>query len=95
MEVTRSQNTKHLVTLVILALYVWPDQNLPRNRQQHLIRPCLLHSFSRCFRVCSEKCLSASSCLSADINAAPTGRVFVKFDIGHFYENMSKNSRFS
>jgi len=32
--------------------------------------------------------------LCAVISAAPTGRVFVKFDIGDFCENMSKNSRF-
>jgi hypothetical protein len=32
-------------------------------------------------------CLSV--CPSACISAVPTGRIFVKFDIGDFYENLS------
>jgi hypothetical protein len=41
-----------------------------------------------------EKRLFASSfpsiCLSACISAAPTGRISVKFDIGEFFENLSR-----
>lgn len=47
--VSRSQNTKHLGALVSLALGVWPDQNLPRSRQTHLTRPCLLLALARAF----------------------------------------------
>ena len=32
--------------------------------------------------------------LSACISAAVTGRIFVKFDIEVFYENLSRSSRF-
>jgi hypothetical protein len=32
-------------------------------------------------------------CLSACISAVPTVRIFVKFSIGDFYENLSKKSR--
>jgi hypothetical protein len=31
---------------------------------------------------------------SAWNNAAPTGRIFMKFDIGTFFENLSRNSKF-
>ena len=45
-----------------------------------------------------EKPLLASSCLSvcpsAWNNSAPTGRVFMKFDIVVFFENLSRKSRF-
>jgi hypothetical protein len=37
-------------------------------------------------------CLSI--CLSARISEAPTGQIFVKFDIGSFYGNLSRNSKF-
>jgi len=44
-------------------------------------------------RINSEKCLLASSCLavrlSAFIGSAPTGRIFMRFDIGDFYGNQS------
>jgi hypothetical protein len=36
------------------------------------------------------KRLLASSCLSAWSNSAPTGRIFVKFDIRQFFENLSR-----
>lgn len=35
-----------------------------------------------------------SSRRSACIRAAPTGRIWVKFDIGSFYENLLRNSKF-
>jgi hypothetical protein len=35
-----------------------------------------------------------STRLSACISAIPTGRIFVKFDIVDFYENLSKTSKF-
>ena len=38
--------------------------------------------------------LCMSFCLSACISAVPTGRIFVKFDNGNFYENPSINSGF-
>ena len=41
-------------------------------------------------RVSSEKPLSASSCLSACISVTPTGRIFMNFYIGDFYENISR-----
>jgi len=40
-------------------------------------------------------CASVHSvCLSANISAAPTERIYVKSDIGDFHENMSRNSKF-
>jgi hypothetical protein len=33
-------------------------------------------------------------CQSACIRAAPTGRIFVKFDTGHFYENRSRKFKY-
>jgi hypothetical protein len=51
-----------------------------------------------CVPINSKKRLLASSFLSvsvsASITAVPTGRIFLKFDIGNFYENPSRNSRF-
>jgi hypothetical protein len=32
--------------------------------------------------------------LSACVRAAPTGRIFMKFDTGDFYENLSRKSGF-
>ena len=53
----------------------------------------LAHSHSRA------KCILASSIcpsvrLSACINATPTGRISVTFDIGHFYKNLSRRPKF-
>ena len=43
-------------------------------------------------------CLLASSCLSfrlsARSSAPPTGRIYVKFDIGYFYKNPFRKSKF-
>ena len=36
-----------------------------------------------------------SSRRSACISAAPTGRIWVEFDIGSFYENLLRNSKIS
>ena len=36
-----------------------------------------------------------SICLSACISAAPTGWIYVKFDIERFYENLSSKFKFS
>jgi hypothetical protein len=52
----------------------------------------------RCVRVNIEKLLFASSCLSvrpsACVSAAPTGRIFVNFDIAHFDNNLLTNWKF-
>ena len=32
---------------------------------------------------------------SAYIKVAPAGRIYVKFDTTHFFENLSRNSKFS
>jgi hypothetical protein len=57
-----------------------------------------MHAFS--FYSLSQNCekrLLASSCLSVCLsawkNSALTGRIFMKFDIWVFFENLSKNSR--
>jgi hypothetical protein len=39
-------------------------------------------------------CSSVSVCLYAYISAAPTGRIFLKFGIGVFHENLSKKMIF-
>jgi hypothetical protein len=48
--------------------------------------------------ISSEKRLSASSCvsvrLSVCVSSVPTGRIFVKFDIVDFYENLSRKPTF-
>jgi hypothetical protein len=31
---------------------------------------------------------------SAHISTVPTGEIFIKFDIGDFYEHLSRNSKF-
>jgi hypothetical protein len=55
-------------------------------------------SFFRRFRKIAKKRLLASSCLavrlSAWYNSAPTGRIFMKFDIWLFFENMSRKFNF-
>jgi hypothetical protein len=53
----------------------------------------------RRIRINNEKPLLSfvmSNCpsLSAFISGAPTGRIFMKFDIGDFYENLWRNSNF-
>ena len=40
-----------------------------------------------------QKPFLASSCLSACISAAPTGRIFVKFDVGDFCINLWRHSQ--
>jgi hypothetical protein len=35
-----------------------------------------------------------SACLSACIMAAPTGHIFIKFDLVDFYEGLSRKSKF-
>jgi hypothetical protein len=52
---------------------------------------CLV--FRRVRLSCEER-LSVSSCLSACVRAALTGREFVKFDIGNGHKNLFWNSRF-
>ena len=41
-----------------------------------------------------EKRLLASSCLSAWKNSGATGRIFIKFDIGLFFESLLRKSNF-
>ena len=47
-------------------------------------------------RLLTSACLSVRppGCLPACINSAPTGRIFVEFVIGDFYELLSIKSRF-
>lgn len=48
----------------------------------------------RCVPINSAKRQLAASCLSACINAVSTGRIFAKFDIKDFYEDLSKHFKF-
>jgi hypothetical protein len=52
------------------------------------------HKQQKSLLVLSRVSNSSSLSPSAYISVAPTGRIFVKFDIGHFYENLSINSKF-
>ena len=50
--------------------------------------------FMRNVRIYNEKCLFTSSCLYVCISSVPTGRIFIKFRVGEFYENVSRYSGF-
>jgi len=50
--------------------------------------------FIRNVRINSEKRLFTPSCLSVCISSVPTGRIFIKFHVGEFYENVSRCSGF-
>jgi hypothetical protein len=54
-------------------------------------------NFRRFSQNCGKRILASSFlsvCLSAWNNAAPTGRIFVKFDISVFFENLSRKFKF-
>lgn len=55
--------------------------------------PCLVKIEKK--KNVSDSCTSVHSvCLSANIRAAPTERIYVKSDIGDFHENMSRSYKF-
>jgi hypothetical protein len=73
--------------------YVWCGKHNSRKFSITLVFMCVrIHSEKR---ILALSCLSiplSVVCLSTCISTAPTGWIFVLFDIGHFYENLSRNS---
>jgi hypothetical protein len=73
-------------------------------KKQNLLVSRYLVLFQVCYkrvRIKSEKQILAASCLSVCLSVClptcfsmiPTDQIFVKFDIGNFYENLSRNPR--